>query len=202
MTNRFPLLLSVALVLATAGTALADIGVVVLEPVSALGFFTRVGHTGTYLSNICPDGSPIRMRLCLPGESGDRTGGITMQTPKGLAKTLVKRALAHPELRLQARRYAQLPRTFSRSSDTLFPMENTCRNIAFAPYWFFDGFREVALGAFFYHQVLSPFDLLESSRDFASARATTLTLQQRHLRQPAKLLGVPNRYAACGRADE
>jgi hypothetical protein len=150
VTNRFPLLLSVALVLATAGTALADIGVVVLEPVSALGFFTRVGHTGTYLSNICPDGSPIRMRLCLPGESGDRTGGITMQTPKGLAKTLVKRALAHPELRLQARRYAQL----------------------------------------------------ESSRDFASARATTLTLQQRHLRQPAKLLGVPNRYAACGRADE
>jgi hypothetical protein len=29
-----------------------------------------VGHTGTYLSNICQDGSPIRMRLCLPGESG------------------------------------------------------------------------------------------------------------------------------------
>jgi hypothetical protein len=38
--------------------------------VGALGFFTRVGHAGTYFSNICQDGSPIRMRLCLPGESG------------------------------------------------------------------------------------------------------------------------------------
>jgi hypothetical protein len=43
---------------------------IVLEPIRALGFFTRVGHAGTYLSNICPDGSPVRMRVCRPGESG------------------------------------------------------------------------------------------------------------------------------------
>jgi hypothetical protein len=42
----------------------------VLEPIGALGFFTRVGHAGTYFSSICQDGGPIRMRLCLPGESG------------------------------------------------------------------------------------------------------------------------------------
>ena len=68
MTAR--LLMTIGLVLATAGAARADIGVIVLEPISALGFFTRVGHAGTYLSNICQDGSPIKMRLCLPGESG------------------------------------------------------------------------------------------------------------------------------------
>lgn len=62
-------------------------------------------------------------------------------------------------------------------------MENTYRNIAFAPWWVFGGFREVALGAIFYHQVISPFDLLESSRDFASPRAAQLTLEQRRLRQ-------------------
>src|SRR5688572_29323952 len=57
-------------VLAIASPVRADIGVIVAEPVSALGFFTRVGHVGTYLSNICPDGSPIKVRACLPGESG------------------------------------------------------------------------------------------------------------------------------------
>jgi hypothetical protein len=106
-----------------------------------------------------------------------------MQTPKGLAKALVSRALAHPELLLRARRYPQLPGTFSKSRDVLFPMENTYRNIAFAPYWFWGGFREVALVAMFYHEVLSPFDVLESSRDFMSARAADLTLEQHRLRR-------------------
>ena len=60
----------IGFVLASASPSRADIGVIVLEPVGALGFFTRVGHAGTYFSNICQDGSPVRMRLCLPGESG------------------------------------------------------------------------------------------------------------------------------------
>jgi hypothetical protein len=315
------LLLAIGLVLAMANPSRADIGVIVLEPISALGFFTRVGHAGTYFSNICQDGSPIRMRLCLPGESGgvvskysplsehedydwaivpfeeymhglaspdfapmigtpklqsaierynfgplfsgalktspgelpdgqwkaalatrfdrtiyilsvetsaaddaiivaafnaapnksrfnffyrncsnqakaifdlilphidtigDRTSGVTMETPKGLAKALVDQALRNPELNLRVRRYAQIPGTFGRSRDVLFPMENTYRNLGFAPWWVFGGFREVALGAMFYHEVLSPFDMLESSRDFISPKATQLTLEQRRLRQ-------------------
>jgi hypothetical protein len=309
-------------ILGTANPSRADIGVIVLEPIGALGFFTRVGHAGTYFSNICQDGSPIKIRLCLPGESGgvvskysplsenedydwaivpfeeymhgfgspdfapmigtrklqraierynfgplfsralkpttigelpdgqwkaalatrfdrnvyifsvettaaddatiiaafnsapnksqfnffyrncsnqaksifdlilphidtigDRTSGVTMETPKGLAKALVDQALQHPDLHLRVRRYAQIPGTFSRSRDVLFPMENTYRSIGFAPYWFFGGFREVALGAMFYHQVLSPFGMLESSRNFMSPRAAQLTLEQRRLRQ-------------------
>ena len=321
------LLLAFSVVLAIANPVRADIGVIVAEPVSALGFFTRVGHVGTYLSRICPDGSPIRMRACRPGESGgvvirsaafsqnedydwaivpfeeylhgfaspdlapligtpklqraleghdftavfsramttttagaapegqwkaalatrfdrsmyvfsvettaaddatiidafntapntsrfnffyencsdqakgifdlilprtigDRTSGITMQTPKGLAKALVSRALAHPELLLRARRYPQLPGTFSRSRDVLFPMENTYRNIAFAPYWFWGGFREVALVAMLYHEVISPFDVLESSRDFMSARAADLTLEQHRLRKHQDVISL------------
>jgi hypothetical protein len=312
-------LLVAGLVLATASAAGADIGVIVHEPVSALGFFTRVGHAATYLSNICPDGSPIKMRLCRPGEgggvvirssalsenedydwaivpfeeymhgfgsldrapllatrklqhvlerynfgpvfgraftatddgvpdgqwkaalatrfdrsisvfsvqttqaadativaaftaapnksrfnffyrncsdqakgifdlilphaTGDRTSGITMQTPKGLAKALVRHALTHPGLSLRVRRYPQIPGTFSRSRGVLFPMENAYRNIAFAPYWYFSGFREVALGALLYHEVISPFDLVDASRDFMTLRAAELTVEQYQLRQ-------------------
>jgi hypothetical protein len=315
-------LLVLSFVLATPTPSRADIGVIVLEPIGALGFFTRVGHAGTYFSNICQDGSPIRMRLCLPGESGgvvskysplsehedydwaivpfeeymhglaspdsapmigtrklqsaiesynfgplfsralkttspeelpdgqwkaalatrfdrtiyilsvetsaaddaiivaafnaapnksrfnffyrncsnqakaifdlilphidtigDRTSGITMETPKGLAKALVDQALRNPELNLRVRRYAQIPGTFGRSRDVLFPMENTYRSLGFAPWWFFGGFREVALGAMFYHEVLSPFDMLDSSRDFISPKAAQLTLEQHRLRR-------------------
>jgi hypothetical protein len=318
-SSSYGALLVVGLVLATASAARADIGVIVHEPVSALGFFTRVGHAATYLSNICPDASPIKMRLCRPGEgggvvirsstlsenedydwaivpfeeymhgfasldlaplfgtrklqhalerydfgpvfaraltttdgavpaghwkaalatrfdrsiyvfsmqttpaedavivaefnsapnksrfnffyrncsdqaksifdlilphtTGDRTSGITMQTPKGLAKALVRRALAHPELSLRVRRYPQMPGTFSRSRAVLFPMENSYRNIAFAPYWYFGGFREVALGAMFYHEVLSPFEVFDASRDFISPTAAALTVEQDQLRE-------------------
>ena len=316
------LLLVSAIVLAAASPGRADVGVIVLEPIRALGYFTRVGHAGTYFSNICPDGSPVRMRLCLPGENGgviskysplsenenydwaivpfeqymhglasadlapmigtpglqsaierysfgplfssaltagedgnlpdgqwsnalatrfdrtiyifsvetspaddailvaafnsapnesrfnffyrncsnqtkeildlilpdievigNRTSGMTMETPKGLAKRLVERALERPELQLRVHRYAQMPGTFGRSRDVLFPMENTYRNLSLAPWWFFGGYREVALGAMFFHQVISPFSVLESSRRFDSARAAQLTLEQHRLRQ-------------------
>lgn len=112
---------------------------------------------------------------------GDRTSGITMETPKGLAKALVDQALKNPELNLRVRRYAQIPGTFGRSRDVLFPMENTYRSLGLAPWWFFGGFREVALGAMLYHEVISPFGMLESSRDFLSPKAAQLTHEQRRL---------------------
>jgi hypothetical protein len=62
-------------------------------------------------------------------------------------------------------------------------MENTYRSLGFAPWWFFGGFREVALGAMLYHEVISPFGMLESSRDFISPKAAQLTLEQRRLRR-------------------
>ena len=114
---------------------------------------------------------------------GDRTGGVTMQTPKGLAKALVARALKYPELHLRVRRYPQLPGTYARSTRVLFSMENPYKSVALMPWWAFGGFREVPLGAMFYHEVISPFRMLESSRDFMSARAAQLTLEQWQLRR-------------------
>lgn len=70
LLNTPTLLLVVSLVLAAASPSRGEVGAIVLEPVGALGFFTRVGHAGTYFSNICPDGSPVKMRLCHPGEHG------------------------------------------------------------------------------------------------------------------------------------
>lgn len=314
--------LVIVLLVVAAAPCRADVGVIVLEPIGPLGFFTRVGHAGTYLSNICPDGSPVRMRLCGPGEGGgvvskyspfserenydwaimpieeylhgfespdlapligtaklqraieehafgpifsstlktanpgtlptgqwkaalatrfdrslyifavettpaddaaivaaynaapnksrfnffyrncsdqakgifdliwpepgaigNRTSGVTMQTPKGLAEALVDRAVSGSALALRVRRLPQLPGTFSRSKPVLFPMENTYKSLAFAPWWFFGGFREVALGAMFYHQVLAPFSVTQASRDFISAQAAELTVEQHRLRR-------------------
>jgi hypothetical protein len=322
LLNTPTLLLVAGLVLVAASPSRGEVGAIVLEPVDALGFFTRVGHAGTYFSNICPDGSSVKMRLCRPGEHGavvskysplseyedydwaivpfdefmhgfgaselapligthglqrvieqhkfgplfssalrhnamgappdgqwkaalatrfdrsiyiysvettaaddaalvaafnaapnksrfnffyrncsdqarrifdlilpdieligDRTDGVTMETPKGLAKALVARALEDPALHLRVRRYPQIPGTFRRSRDVLFPMENSYKSIAFAPWWWFSGFRYAALGAMLYHEVISPFDMLQSSRDFISAEARELTLEQHRLRR-------------------
>ena len=301
--------------------AFADIGVMVLEPVGPIGFLTHAGHSAIYLSNICPDGSPIRLRLCHAGERGgviskytpisenedydwaivpfdrflsgfdspalspligtsglqraiqddnfdpffsgvltvgsdglpptgewrttlatrfdrtiyvfsiattldedraivdafnaapnrsrfnffydncsnqtkeilnlilpkpdaigDRVGGLTMEVPKGIAKSLVHRSLKHPELQLHVDRYTQVPGTFPRSHNALFPLENTYKNISFLPYWYFVGYSEVALGAMVYHQLLSPFSLIGSMKDFLSPRAAQLTFEQRQRR--------------------
>jgi hypothetical protein len=316
------LLLATGFLLATAAPSHADVGVIIHEPIGPLGFFTRAGHVATYLSNICPDDSPVRMRLCRPGEHGgvvskytpfsehedydwaivpleeylhgfgspalapviatrnlelaiqryqfgplfslamrsesdgtlpdgewkstlaarferalfifsvsttpaddeaivaafnaapnksrfnffyrncsdqakaildlalpsgdpigDRIDGMTMETPKGMAKALVDRALNRPDFHLSVSRYAQLPGSFSRSREVLFPLENMYRSLGYAPYWFFGGFREVALAAMVYHQVIAPFSLLSASRDFISPRATELTLEQHQLRR-------------------
>jgi hypothetical protein len=272
------LLLALGVVLMVASPSRAEVGLIVLEPVDSLGFFTRVGHAGTYFSNICPDGSPVKMRLCRPGErggvvskyaplseredydwaivpfeeflhgfgspelapligtrglqraiehhdfgplfsaaltggsdgelpagqwkaalatrfdrtiyiysvettladdaalvaafnaapnksrfnffyqncsdqakgifdlilphtTGDRTSGITMQTPKGLAKALVERAMAHPELDLRVRRYPKLPERSAgvamscspwRTCTETSPLRRTGSGVAFA----------------------------------------------------------------------
>ena len=69
-----PWLLACGLVLASLvmppGRASADVGVVLGETLD-LGAerITGSGHSAVYLSRICP-ASPVKMRLCLPGESG------------------------------------------------------------------------------------------------------------------------------------
>lgn len=132
----------------------------------------------------CSDQAKGIFDLVWPDDKiGSRKSGLTMQTPKGLAKALVDRAEAQPELRLRVRRYAQLPGTYPRSRTVLFPLENMYKSIAFAPWWFFGGFRVVALGAMFYHQVVAPFSVLQSSRDFISPRAAQLTAEQEFLRR-------------------
>jgi hypothetical protein len=313
-------LVVLALVVATAPPSSAEIGILILEPVGTLGFFTRVGHTATYLSNVCPDRSPVKMRLCRPGERGsvvsryapfsehenydwaivpfdaylhglespelapliatrklqdvverynfdrlfvgaltprpngelpsgqwkatlanrfvrsffifsvkttpeedaaivaefnaapnascfnffygncsnqtkrlfklvlpnivgDRVGGMTMEVPKGLVKALVHHVLEHPELEFRVQRYPQLPGTFPPSRGVLFPLENTYKSIALAPWWYYDGFRVAAVGAMLYHQVISPFNVRSTARAFISPRAARLTAEQTRLRR-------------------
>src|ERR1700733_2233825 len=51
--------------------ARADAGVVLNESLdTSVARITGSGHTAVYLSRICPDGSPVKMRMCLPGEQG------------------------------------------------------------------------------------------------------------------------------------
>lgn len=50
-------------------TVRADVSLFVLESVGVSGEFTGAGHSTIYFSNICAD-SPVRLRLCQPGEQG------------------------------------------------------------------------------------------------------------------------------------
>ena len=56
----------------------ADAGVVLNESLdTSVARITGSGHSAVYLSRICPDGSPVKMRLCLPGEQGSVLSNYT-----------------------------------------------------------------------------------------------------------------------------
>jgi hypothetical protein len=58
--------------------ARADAGVVLNESLdTSVARITGSGHSAVYLSRICPDASPVRMRLCLPGEQGSVLSNYT-----------------------------------------------------------------------------------------------------------------------------
>ena len=58
--------------------ARADAGVVLNESLdTSVARITGSGHTAVYLSRICPDGSPVKMRMCLPGEQGSIVSNYT-----------------------------------------------------------------------------------------------------------------------------
>lgn len=64
--------------LALAPRAAADAGVVLNESLdTSVARITGSGHSAIYLSNICPDNSPVKMRLCRPGEQGSVLSNYT-----------------------------------------------------------------------------------------------------------------------------
>jgi hypothetical protein len=61
-----------------ASSAFADAGVILNESLdTSVARITGSGHSAVYLSNICPDGSPVKMRLCWPGEQGSVLSNYT-----------------------------------------------------------------------------------------------------------------------------
>jgi hypothetical protein len=58
--------------------ASADAGIVLNESLdTSVARITGSGHSAIYLSNICPDNSPVKMRLCRPGEQGSVLSNYT-----------------------------------------------------------------------------------------------------------------------------
>lgn len=56
----------------------ADAGVILNESLDTnVARITGSGHSDVYLSNICPDDSPVKMRLCRPGEQGSVISNYT-----------------------------------------------------------------------------------------------------------------------------
>jgi hypothetical protein len=76
-------ILAVALILAfalaaAAPRASADAGIVLNESLdTSVARITGSGHSAIYLSRICPDNSPTKMRLCNPGEQGSVLSNYT-----------------------------------------------------------------------------------------------------------------------------
>jgi hypothetical protein len=67
-----------ALLCFAATSAFADAGVILNESLdTSVARITGSGHSAVYLSNICPDGSPVKMRLCRPGEQGSVLSNYT-----------------------------------------------------------------------------------------------------------------------------
>jgi hypothetical protein len=68
----------VGLVCALASSAFADAGVILNESLdTSVARITGSGHSDVYLSNICPDDSPVKMRLCRTGEQGSVISNYT-----------------------------------------------------------------------------------------------------------------------------
>jgi hypothetical protein len=68
----------VLLMCGAATSAFADAGVILNESLdTSVARITGSGHSAVYLSNICPDGSPVKMRLCRPGEQGSVLSNYT-----------------------------------------------------------------------------------------------------------------------------
>lgn len=68
----------VALLCFAAASAFADAGVILNESLdTSVARITGSGHSAVYLSNICTDGSPVKMRLCRPGEQGSVLSNYT-----------------------------------------------------------------------------------------------------------------------------
>ena len=64
--------------LLTASRASADAGIVLNESLdTSMARITGSGHSAIYLSRICPDNSPTKMRLCRPGEQGSVLSNYT-----------------------------------------------------------------------------------------------------------------------------
>ena len=62
----------------TTSSARADAGVVLNESLdTSVARITGSGHSAVYLSRICPDDSPVKMRLCWPGEQGSVLSNYT-----------------------------------------------------------------------------------------------------------------------------
>jgi hypothetical protein len=72
------LALTLTLASALAPSARADAGVVLNESLdTSVARITGSGHSAVYLSRICPDNSPVKMRLCRPGEPGSILSNYT-----------------------------------------------------------------------------------------------------------------------------
>jgi hypothetical protein len=74
----FSCLVLIAAACAFAPCAFADAGVVLNESLdTSVARITGSGHSAIYLSRICPDNSPVKMRLCRSGEEGSVLSNYT-----------------------------------------------------------------------------------------------------------------------------
>ncbi len=70
--------LALVLACAAAPRAYGDAGVILNESLdTSVARITGSGHSAIYLSRVCPADSPVKLRLCLPGEQGSVISNYT-----------------------------------------------------------------------------------------------------------------------------
>jgi hypothetical protein len=146
----------------------------------------------------CSDHTRNLMKIAFP-ETSRGIGSLGMTSPKGLAQEAVRLARKNnPEGLLVIDKIEQLPGTYNRSSDNLYPLENAFRNKYYAvPTAIF--VPELFVGSVLFHTIINPFSIPREYKNYATPELARLSLRQAALRdEQDKLMAQINSLRSRG----
>jgi hypothetical protein len=149
----------------------------------------------------CADMPRALLKIIFPDMTRN-FNGLGMMTPKGLAMEVVKRAQFHPEETFLISKFSQIPGTFGRSTENLFPLENAYKNKVYAiPTLLFA--PNFMLAAAFYHTFVAPFSIPSEYKNYFNEAVARLTFEQEKLyNEQDELMGKMENARLSGRTGE
>ncbi len=150
--------------------------------------------------NNCSDPSEFWLNYIFPDFSHtmmSKASGLGfMATPKGVAQDIVSYAEKHPEVELNISKVTEIPGTFPRSVDVIYPLENTYMSVWTPAILGFQshtwnllqlstmhGLLWVTMGSLVFHQVINRFDIPHAYLEYVSPQTVEAARKLREKRQ-------------------